>query len=159
MTAWIEQFNTLSFSEFPDFFSRLQHDDSTRPDGFFKATFIGPGWLRRLSPLTLSLSGMHGWWGKQFMSDGTTYNLVKPSEQLKRSIAMRLTTVTSALDNRPAFGVIYPREAPFPWRYVIDELRWLDQTALLGMMHVNNNLLQKIAFPFLLQSQEGVYGL
>ena len=159
MTGIIGKLNQLSFKEFPKLFSTLSHKNKARPEGIFRATFIGPVWLRVLSPPTLSISGMHGWWGKQFFNDSTAYNLVHISGETKRSIHMQLSNVTSALDGKPALGLIYPREAPFPWRYIIDELRWLDPNAILGMTHINNKNLQNLAFPFLLEYQDYNHGL
>lgn len=43
--------------------------------------------------------------------------------------------------------------APFPWRFVRDELRAVDAPTLLGMTVVDLPVLRHLAFPFLLERE------
>jgi hypothetical protein len=65
----------------------------------------------------------------------------------------------SLVDGKPGVTVQYPKDSPFPWPLVVDELRRLDDTTLLGLTIVNAGFLRKLAFPFLLYYQEQSHGL
>jgi hypothetical protein len=67
---------------------------------------------------------------------------------------MRLVSTTSAIDGKPTLALIYAQDNPFPWPHIVDELRQLDPEALLGMTYVNRGGLKKLAFPFLIESEE-----
>lgn len=58
------------------------------------------------------------------------------------------------MDVKPGLTVQYAPECPFPWPFVIDELRCLDENCLLGLTIINLGLLRSLAFPFLLFPQE-----
>ena len=77
-------------------------------------------------------------------------NLVQRKGELRRIYPIRLVPSTSLLDGKPCLSVHYEAECPFPWPYVVDELRWLDASTLLGMTFVDRNPLRKLPLPFLL---------
>lgn len=106
--------------------------------GRHQATFSG--WLRLGGPLSMSLTGMHGWWGKQFRpapaAGGDTLegeNLVRRHGRLVESIPMSAQLGPSRVDGRTAILVEYPPDAPWPHNRVRDELRPLDDRTLLGL--------------------------
>lgn len=156
---WTEQLNRLSLKDFSCLFSSSVVPDIAKAVGYFRATFVGPGWLRVTAGPTIAIGGLGNWWGKHLKEDGTATNLVQKGENLETRFSMQLIESISVLDGKPALVVIYSAENPFPWPYVVDELRALDPLTFLGMTHINAGPLRKLAFPFLLEYQEQVDGL
>ena len=156
ISKWAEQLNKLSLRDFPKLFASAAIYDL---QGIYRASFVGPGWLRATAGPAIAIGGLGGWWGKRFKEDGRATNLVRRGGKLESRLPMRLIATTSVLDGRPTLALIYSAENPFPWPYVVDELRALDPVTFLGMMHINAGPLRKIAFPFLLEYQEQVDGL
>jgi len=72
---------------------------------------------------------------------------------------MRLVHAKSFIDNKEGLALHYQAGNPFPWMHIVDELRRIDNTTLLGMTLANLNGLRRLAFPFTLQFREGGYGL
>ena len=156
VSEWTTKLNKLSLKEFPALFASAAIYNM---QGTYRATFVGPGWLRATAGPTIAIGGLGNWWGKHLKEDGTATNLVRHGDKLESRLSMQLISTTSVLDGKPALALIYSAENPFPWPYVVDELRALDLVTLLGMMHVNAGPLRKLAFPFLLEYQEQVDGL
>ena len=102
----------------------------------------------------MTLAGLGGWWGKIFAGDGTAHNLVLRQGKLYRRFPIRMLTIPSLVDGKPGLTVQYTTECPFPWPHVIDELRCLDETCLLGLTIINLGFLRRLAFPFLLFPEE-----
>ncbi len=106
--------------------------------GRLRATAVGPAWVPIATPAFLALTGMPGWWGKEFASDAGEaalrgHNLVQHDGSLVPSLAMTARLEASRLDGRPALVATYDRRAPWPWRGVRDELRPLADGRLLGL--------------------------
>jgi hypothetical protein len=105
--------------------------------GTHKARFAG--WLRVGAPLSMSLTGMHGWWGKRFRlprGEGQTLegeNLLYRQGRLVESIPMTAEIAPSRVDGRSVILIRYPPDARWPHYRVNDELRPLDQRTLLGL--------------------------
>jgi hypothetical protein len=105
--------------------------------GRYEATFAG--WLRVGGALAMGLTGMAGWWGKQFRAPAhgedslEGENLLRRRGQLVESIPMRAHIGPSRIDGRPALVVKYPADARWPHNRVTDELRPLDDETLLGL--------------------------
>jgi hypothetical protein len=151
MADWTAELDKLPMGDFSRLYGELVAGDTAVPKGVYKGTYVGPAWLKALAPHSMVVSGLGGWWGKDFFPGGKTYNLVQRDEEIRRVIPMQLAVINSRLDGAPALALIYDKQNPFPWPYIVDELRSLDEAALLGMMYLNVNALPKIAFPFLLQ--------
>jgi hypothetical protein len=87
----------------------------------------------------MTMTGMHGWWGKQFrepMGGGHTLqgeNLVRRRGRLEESIPMTAQIGPSRVDGRPAILIDYPPDARWPHNRVKDELRRLDEKTLIGL--------------------------
>ena len=107
--------------------------------GRFEAEFIGPGWMRAGGPVLMWLGRMPGWCGKRFdYADGTSEslvgaNLVRTAGTVRDSVPITAAMARSQMDGRPALIVSYPKDAPFPWPRVADELRPFGEGVLLGM--------------------------
>ena len=151
MPDWIAELDTLSLREFGKLYGDLDVGDTAELEGVYRGTYVGPGWLKASGPRAISLRGLGGWWGKVFKAGGEAFNLVDRDGAIRPVFPMRLESITSRLDGGPALALVYDQENPFPWPYIVDELRPLDETAVLGMTYFNVDALPKIAFPFLLQ--------
>ena len=117
------------------------------------------GWLRLVGPLSMSLTGMHGWWGKQFRRRADEEdslegeNLLLRQERILTSIPMTARIAPSRLDSRPALQISYPPDARWPHRRVKDELRPLDERTHLGLSF-GLPLAPRGGAPFLLYRRE-----
>lgn len=108
--------------------------------GTHKGAFAGPWWLRCPAPLLMRVTGMPDWVGKTLRpTDNDTVitgeNLIRAGETLTISIPITARLGVARLDRRPAIIVSYPRNAPWPWHHVTDELRPLDEHTLLGLTY------------------------
>jgi len=127
--------------------------------GAYQAAFTGPWWLRTIAGPGLYPIGLGGWWGKQFDGHGQGSNIVRHGGKLTTKMPVRLAEEPSLIDGEPCLVVLYPPESPFPWPWVIDELRLLDDNRLLGMTLVTRPPLNKIALPFLLTHKPDIHAL
>ena len=152
-------YNSLSLKKFRDLFVSLPVPDMTSIRGVYRAAFVGPGWLRTSAGPALVLSGLGGWWGKEFRADGTAINIVLRAGKFSTRFPMKLMPYRSFIDGKDGLAVHYQAGNPFPWMYIVDELRQMDDGVLLGMTIANVNGLRNLAFPFTLQFQEHGYGL
>ncbi len=118
--------------------------------GVYRAEFTGPAWLRFIAGPGLWPLGLGGWWGKEFDGQGNGVNLVRRRGELRRIFPLRLIPASSLIDGKPCLSVHYDPACPFPWPHVIDELRRLDDTTLLGMTYANVGVLRRLPLPFLL---------
>lgn len=146
-----------SIGELKALFSTLPPPDAALRHGFFRARFIGPAWLRASGRPSVALSGLPGWQGKRFLNADDATNVLKKGDALVQALAMRVTPGTSQVDGRPGLALHYVAQdgvpAPFPWRFVRDELRAVDADTLLGMTVVDLPVLRHLAFPFLLERE------
>jgi hypothetical protein len=120
--------------------------------GVYRAEFVGPGWLRVLAPPSLALGGLAGWWGKAFDGKGRAVNIVVRDGTQRRVLPMTVARVPSLIDGMPGLTLSYPKGSPFPWFWVVDELRRLDEHTFLCMTVIKLRGLRKLAFPFVLHS-------
>lgn len=139
----------MPLSAFKPLFGRLVAPHPADLAGSYRASFVGPGWLRAVAPYGLWLGGLGGWWGKRFGADGSGTNLVQRGGQVMPKLPIFLVQQASAIDGLPVTAVLYPPYSPFPWRAVVDELRVLDPAHLLGMTYVKG--LHAMPLPFLLE--------
>lgn len=146
--------NQLALHQFRALFTSLPVPEPGSLAGTYRAEFVGPGWLRASAAPALVLTGLGGWWGKEFHADDTAVNLVQRGGQLQPIFPMKLVRAASFIDMHPGLALHYLPGSPFPWRFVIDELRRLSPNTLLGMTLANINGLRRLAFPFTLQKAE-----
>jgi hypothetical protein len=151
--------NSLSLLQFRGLFTSLPIPEPASIRGVYRAAFVGPAWLRTSAGPALSLSGLDGWWGKEFSADGTAVNIILQAGKFSTRFPMKLVQAKSFLDGRDGLSIHYQAGNPFPWMHIVDELRRIDESTLLGMTLANVNGLRRLAFPFTLQFQESGYGL
>jgi hypothetical protein len=144
------QLNQQRLSKFKTIFANIKPPQSANLRGTFKAEFVGPRWLRRLAPLGLVFLGLGGWWGKDVKPGGQGLNIVERNGEQHRKLGFRVLTRASNLDGQPCLAVQYDRRTPFPWPWMADELRQLDDATLLGMTYLNVRPFRRLSLPFLL---------
>jgi hypothetical protein len=120
--------------------------------GVYRAEFVGPAWLKILAPPSLALGGLAGWWGKAFDGRGGAVNIVVRDGTQHRVLPMAIARVPSLIDGVPGLTLGYPKGSPFPWPWIVDEVRRLDERTLLCMTLIKSKGLSKLAFPFVLHS-------
>lgn len=146
-----------SIGQLKTLFSSLPPAPPSQRHGFFRATFIGPAFIRLAARPSLEVSGLPGWQGKKFLTDEHATNVLQKGATTVEHLAMRVTNVTSMLDGQPGVALTYPAEAgrpaPIPWRWVRDELRRFDDETILAVTVVDLPILRHFAFPFLLERE------
>ncbi len=118
--------------------------------GIYRAEFIGPAWLKILAPPSLALGGLAGWWGKAFDDQGGAVNIVVRDGSQRKVLPMTIARAPSLIDGVPGMTLGYPNSSPFPWPWIVDEVRRLDEQTLLCMTVAIPRGLRKLAFPFVL---------
>lgn len=146
--------STASIGTLKALFSSLPPPHAGMRHGFFRASFIGPAWLRVTGRPSVALSGLPGWQGKKFLNADDATNVLLKGGTVREALAMRVTPGLSQVDGKPGLALHYvPQQgkpAPLPWRLVRDELRAVDDNTILGMTVIDLPLLRLLAFPFLL---------
>lgn len=137
-------------------FASLSPPTLSSVTGIYQADFVGPSWLRTIAGPGLYPLGLGGWWGKSFDGRGQGSNIICRNGQLSPKMPVTLAERPSAIDGRSCLAVNYPPESPFPWPWVVDELRSLDAKRLLGMTLFASGLLKGVALPFLLSHRPDI---
>jgi hypothetical protein len=156
-----ESLHHQPLSAFRPLFASLIPPEISALNGTYRAEFTGPWWLRKTAGPSLALAHFRGWWGKQFTGGEDGSNLFLRDGQIKPLFSFKLALLPSLVDGKPSAVVQYLQTAPFPWYFVRDELRWLDQSkggsaegCLLGLTIINKGFLSRLAFPFILMRQD-----
>lgn len=150
----IAEFNHMSLKKFREYFASLVVPDPTSLHGTYSAEFVGPSWLRTFAAPALVVTGLGGWWGKEFHDNGTAINIVLRAGKFSTCFPMKFVKAQSFIDHNDGLALHYQPSNPFPWMYVVDELRRIDETTILGMTIPNVGGLRGLAFPFILQKME-----
>lgn len=159
MSVWAGKLNRMKLGDFPRLYSSLEIPETPSLNGYYRGSFVGPSWLRKLAGPGLVVSGLGSWWGKRFNGDGTAINLVQRGGKLAGKFPMALVSISSMIDVGAGLALHYETKNPFPWPYIADELRVLGPGAILGMTYVKSKMLRGLILPFLLEHQEGFDGL
>lgn len=146
----IEQLSTASLSDIKTTFKDLSPIPVIMRQGFYRASFIGPWWLRLSARPSIALSGLIDWQGKKFVSTVSAINILKHNSGSIEKLSMDCIEQISLIDGKNAVVLMYGTQAPLPWRWVVDELRVLDEQTLLCMTTINLPLLRHFSFPFVL---------
>jgi hypothetical protein len=154
MTTLLDDLNQKSLNYFRGMFASLAIPEPASIRGVYQGCFVGPAWLRSSAGPALALSGLGGWWGKEFSADGSAINLVLRAGKYGKCFPMKLVPALSFIDGKEGLALHYQQGNPLPWPFVVDELRRIDADTLLGMTIANLRGLRGLAFPFLLQSSK-----
>jgi len=150
----IVELNQYPIRRFRDLFTSLSIPTPASIYGKYRAEFVGPAWLRMSARPALQITGLGGWWGKEFYDDGTAINIVLRAGQFSMRFPMKFVSAKSFIDGRDGLALHYQPGNPFPWPFVVDEIRRMDESTLLGMTIANVSGLRGMAFPFILQKQD-----
>jgi hypothetical protein len=142
-----------SIDELKTLFSTLPAPDATMRHGFFRASFVGPLWIRKLGRPSLAVSGLPGWQGKRFLSADTATNILKKRDAAVQALSMTVVEGISQVDGKSGVALYYGADAPMPWRWVRDELRAVNEHTLLGITVINLPIIRHFGFPFLLKRE------
>lgn len=155
----LEQLNQLSLLEFPELFASLIPPRADSLKGLYHGIFVGPAWLRRMAGPLLAITGLGGWWGKEFDNEGKAINLVWQKGRIDYRFPMSLVEQVSYIDHKPGLALRYASNNPFPWPWIVDELRSIKPGLVLGMTLSRLGPLKRLPLPFVLQPREKVNGL
>ena len=148
----VAELNQMNLKSFRELFTSLIVPDVISLRGTYRASFVGPAWLRTSANPALAMTGLGGWWGKEFHDDGTAINIVLRAGKFSTRFPMKFVNASSFIDRKDGLALHYQPGNPFPWMYVVDELRRIDDTTILGMTLANVSGLRGLAFPFILQN-------
>ena len=154
----IDQLNCLGLFDFRGLFAALEPPGAEDFHGCYRGEFVGPGWLRRLAGPLLVVTGLGGWWGKDFDGQGKAVNLALREGSLKRVFPMFLVEEESLIDGKRGLALHYEADNPFPWPLIVDELRIVAPQLILGMTMVRLGPLHRLALPFVLHPVEDERG-
>lgn len=154
MNSQLERLNRLSLFEFPEYFSSLAAPRAESLQGLYSGSFVGPAWLRRLAGPLLAITRMGNWLGKDFDAEGRAINLVRTKEGIVQKFPMQLVEQESLIDGKPGLALRYESNNPFPWPWIIDELRSIQHDLVLGMTITQIGPLARLPLPFVLESRE-----
>ncbi|UCC63575.1 MAG: hypothetical protein JSV36_00510 [Anaerolineae bacterium] len=149
--------DTHSIRSLRQVFESMEPPDLDTLVGTYRREYVGPAWLRRLAGLTLGLTVLRGWWGKDFPSPGRCENLVSRGGTIERVLPVEVVQAVSLLDGKMGITLAYSSDGPRPYRWVVDELRLTPTGSLLGMVVPVRRWLPRLALPFMLHpiDQEG----
>jgi hypothetical protein len=150
----ISELNQYSLRRFHRLFASLAIPETDRLAGRYRGVFVGPGWVRALAAPALIISGLGGWWGKDIYEDGKAINIVQRQGKFSTCFPMAFVREQSQIDGREGAALHYQKGNPFPWMFIVDEMRRIDETRLLGMTRPNIPGLRWFALPFILQKQK-----
>ncbi|TGL62262.1 hypothetical protein EHQ58_03415 [Leptospira ognonensis] len=110
----------------------------TLPQGTFEVQWTGPRWFQFVAKHGLGLLGFKYWFGKEFFGNEDATNLFKiPGSITKlRKYPMSVKIGVSRIDGNTSIQVSYPQSTRFPWPYVIDEFRSVNDDVLIGLSYL-----------------------
>lgn len=149
----LAQLSIASLKNIKHVFQKLEPVPEALRYGFFRASFIGPWWLRHSAVPSLNLSGLPGWQGKTFLNPHLATNILKKRDQLEQRFFMQCLDQASLIDGCLGVALNYGESAPLPWKWVVDELRVLDENTFLCMTVINLPILRALSFPFILSRE------
>ncbi|NHB58636.1 hypothetical protein G9F32_11510 [Acinetobacter sp. 194] len=149
----VEDLQQASLAEIRKTFLQLSSPDEAFRVGFFRASFIGPFWLRKTAHPSLALTGLPNWLGKQFKDPQHATNILNTAKGRIEKYVMSCLHGPSKLDGQITVYLDYGMSAPMPWRWVRDELRVLNGHTLLCMTIIDLPILRHFPMPFLLSRE------
>ena len=147
----IDELNQYSLRKFHALFTSLPVPGASSLPGNYRGTFVGPAWLRMGVKPALLLAGLGGWWGKEIFQDGTAINIILRGGKFERRFPMETICGTSVIDGQDGLALRYQKGNPFPFMFIMDELRRIDELTLLGMSRTNIPGFRWFALPFVLR--------
>ncbi len=150
----ISQLNQYPLRRFHSLFASLEVPETDTLAGKYRGVFVGPAWVRALAGPALGITGLGGWWGKDIAGNGKAINIVFRKGKFSTRFPMEFVREKSLIDGRNGTTLHYQKGNPFPWMFIVDEMRCLDGSTLLGMTRPNIPGLRWFALPFVLEKQK-----
>ena len=144
---------TASLGYIRQFFRGLSSDVGTITPGFYRASFIGPWWLKIIAMPSIALSGLKGWQGKKFFDAYTATNILQTQQGLVEKLQMHCVHGMTLEDGQQGVALNYGADTPIPWRWIKDEMRVLDDQTYLCMTVIDLPFIRKLSFPFILRRE------
>ncbi len=145
-----EHLITASLSSIKATYQQLSSAPLAMRQGEYKAQFIGPWWLRVFCSTEFIFKWIGGWFGKKFINQNLVTNILLNRGQRSEKLQMECLEEASLIDGKQTIALYYGKTAPIPWRWVVDELRQLDEHTMLCMTIINLPFLKHFSFPFIL---------
>lgn len=145
--------NQYPLRRFRSLFASLEVPEVNTLGGRYHGLFVGPAWVRALARPALRITGLGGWWGKELHEDGTAINIVLRDGKFSTRFPMQFVSERSLIDGQDGAALHYQKGNPFPWMFIVDEIRRMDAITLLGMTRPNIPGLRWFALPFILEKQ------
>lgn len=149
----ISQLNQYGLSQIRHLFASLTAPEPDSIRGKYRGAFVGPAWVRTSVKPALWVTGLGGWWGKEFFDDGTAINIILRGGKFSTRAPMKFIRERSFVDDRIGLALHYQKKYPVLWMFIVDEIRRLDESTLLGMTRPSMPGLRWFALPFVLQQQ------
>lgn len=150
----ISELNQYPLRHFRSLFASLELPDPQTLGGKYRGSFVGPGWVRALAKPALLMTGLDGWWGKVLYNDGRAMNILLRDGELLARFPMRVRKEKSHIDSRDGLSLYYEKDNPLLWLFIVDEIRRIDSSRLLGMSRPTVPGFRWFALPFVLEKQE-----
>lgn len=150
----ITRLNQYSLRRFRSLFASLVVPEVDALAGKYRGSFVGPVWARALAGPALQITGLGGWWGKDVSADGTAINIVLRAGRFSTRFPMIFLHEKSHIDGKDGTALHYQKGNPFPWMFLVDEIRRIDDTTLLGMTRPTLPGLRWFVLPFILEKQK-----
>ena len=95
-----QDLRTASLAYILKIYQNLPPVSEDHRNGFYRATFIGPAWLRATAGPSLAISGLKGWQGKRFITPNSATNILKSKEKLTEKLTMSCEEGPSDVDGK-----------------------------------------------------------
>lgn len=154
----LSQLNQIPLREIRKLFSSLQIPEVQSIAGKYRGAFVGPAWVRTSVKPALWITGLGGWWGKELYENGTGINILFRDGKFTTRFRMKFLQARSAVDSRDGLAMHYLQDNLLLWFFIVDEIRHLDESMLLGMTRPRIPRLRWFALPFVLQKQDSRSG-
>lgn len=126
-----------------NFFKSIQQykdlaKSETLPQGTFEVLWTGPKWFQFIAKHGIGIFGFKNWYGKEFFGNQEATNVFKvpASKMLIQKYPMNVKIGASRIDGNISIQVSYPTSTRFPWPYVIDEFRSVNDDILIGVSYL-----------------------
>ena len=153
-TMDISQLDQIPYLRFRELFASLDIPELDLIRGRYRGAFIGPVWIRVSVKPALWVTGLSGWWGKELYKDGRAINILLRRGKFSTRFRMKFIQARSAIDGNAGLSMRYLPDNPLLWIFIVDEIRRLDDSTLLGLTRPRIPGLRWFVLPFVLQKEK-----
>lgn len=117
----------------------------------FEGILLGPSWFKLMNSPLLKVGALAGWKGKWFECEGRTLNIVARRTGDEFVVPMDTSIREYSRGSGKVIALDYPGDSPFPWNYILDEIRPLGNGDYLGTTTFRAPFARRIPIPFMLK--------